>query len=341
MLRRLFVGALWLFGLGLAAGIALVVFGLRLRPAANPPPAATAMSSAPLLAAPAAQPIHPPGDVQTAPPPPLVAGAAPPNVTVQPGPMLPQITDCTAKGYDAATAANAASLRTLAWTPFHRPEVGWETYAPRIEQEIGLACNPDTPGFAKALSHWQKAHRLPATGILDDASFTVMNGAWELQRPFVRLSATGVCPAAPTGSAMTRVVAGEAYGGKAIQLRTEALQAYRQMVAAARADVPAIAADHHLLAIVSGYRTPAEDTARCAKDGDCGNVTRALCSAHRTGLAVDLILASGAPVSTDDANRLRLTKTPAYAWMVANAGRFGFVNYPFEPWHWEWTGAAQ
>jgi zinc D-Ala-D-Ala carboxypeptidase len=18
--------------------------------------------------------------------------------------------------------------------------------------------------------------------------------------------------------------------------------------------------------------------------------------------------------------------------------RFGFVNYPFEPWHWEWTG---
>jgi hypothetical protein len=25
--------------------------------------------------------------------------------------------------------------------------------------------------------------------------------------------------------------------------------------------------------------------------------------------------------------------------MVANAARFGFVNYPFEPWHWEWTGA--
>ena len=36
--------------------------------------------------------------------------------------------------------------------------------------------------------------------------------------------------------------------------------------------------------------------------------------------------------------RLYMTKTPTYRWLVANAGRFGFVNYPFEPWHWEWTG---
>jgi LAS superfamily LD-carboxypeptidase LdcB len=23
-----------------------------------------------------------------------------------------------------------------------------------------------------------------------------------------------------------------------------------------------------------------------------------------------------------------------------NAGRYGFVNYPYEPWHWEYVGDA-
>ena len=26
-------------------------------------------------------------------------------------------------------------------------------------------------------------------------------------------------------------------------------------------------------------------------------------------------------------------------WLVANGHRFGFHNYPFEPWHWEWAPA--
>ena len=29
---------------------------------------------------------------------------------------------------------------------------------------------------------------------------------------------------------------------------------------------------------------------------------------------------------------------PAYRWLVRYAARFGFVNYAFEPWHWEWVG---
>ena len=63
------------------------------------------------------------------------------------------------------------------------------------------------------------------------------------------------------------------------------------MVAAARAGVPAIAADRTLLTIFSGWRDPAADAARCALEGDCGTIARANCSAHRTGLAVDLYLA--------------------------------------------------
>jgi D-alanyl-D-alanine carboxypeptidase len=33
-----------------------------------------------------------------------------------------------------------------------------------------------------------------------------------------------------------------------------------------------------------------------------------------------------------------MARSPLYRWMVVNAGRFGFVNYAYEPWHWEWTG---
>jgi LAS superfamily LD-carboxypeptidase LdcB len=46
------------------------------------------------------------------------------------------------------------------------------------------------------------------------------------------------------------------------------------------------------------------------------------------------------PESSADPNRLYQSQSGAYRWMVANAARFGFVNYPFEPWHWEWTGEA-
>ena len=68
-------------------------------------------------------------------------------------------------------------------------------------------------------------------------------------------------------------------------------------------------------------------------------VRRAACSAHRTGLALDLVLDGVRPVdSTAQDDRLRLSRSPAYRWLLSNARRFGFVNYPFEPWHWEWTG---
>ena len=61
------------------------------------------------------------------------------------------------------------------------------------------------------------------------------------------------------------------------------------------------------------------------------------------GLAMDLNLGAApgsGPDSADDDNRLYISRGAAYRWMVANASRFGFVNYPFEPWHWEWTGEA-
>jgi LAS superfamily LD-carboxypeptidase LdcB len=112
---------------------------------------------------------------------------------------------------------------------------------------------------------------------------------------------------------------------------------------ASRREVPAIAADPQALQIFSGFRDPDADDARCAREGNCQGVTRARCSAHRTGLAMDIVVgqAAGFPVdSSADPNRLAMSRSPAYHWLVGNAARYGFVNYVFEPWHWEWTGEA-
>lgn len=238
-----------------------------------------------------------------------------------------------------AAAANALSLSTLAWSPFGKPEQGWEIYAPRIAAEIGATCGPQTQAFAAALARWQGARGLRPSGVLDPETFAAMAPGWHLARPFVRVNRQGLCPGAPPEASLVEAAPAETYGGKAVRLRPAALAAYRRMVEAARADGVSTRAGQ--LAIFSGFRAPDADAARCARERNCQGLVRTICSAHRTGLAVDLVLEGApgfGPASTDDVNRLAMARSPAYRWMVANAGRFGFVNYVYEPWHWEWTG---
>jgi D-alanyl-D-alanine carboxypeptidase len=241
-----------------------------------------------------------------------------------------------------AAANNATTLTTLSWAPFRRPELGWAVYAPLIAEEIDVSCPPDSAAFAAGLATWQKKHGAPATGVLDPATFLLMEQAWELRRPFV-IASRHACPPPPDESTLAKATPGESYGGKQIWLQPEALAAWRRLVAAARVELPAIAAEPRLLTIFSGYRSPDSDAARCLRENNCQGVVRASCSAHRTGAAIDLYLGA-APGSTldssDDANRLYLSRSTAYLWLVHNAMRFGFVNYAFEPWHWEWTGEA-
>jgi D-alanyl-D-alanine carboxypeptidase len=270
----------------------------------------------------AARGAHSPGASQDA-----SAGVGPPKAC---GP---------APRFISAAHQNSATLRTAPWSVFGRPETGWAVYAPLAAHEIGVDCPGDAEGFAQALASWQGDHRLPATGIMDAATLSALDRTWQGRRPFVVVSAHGVCPAPPAVLANARI--DEGYGGKQIQLRAGALDAYRRMVAAARADEPVLAADRRMLTIFSGYRDPAADAARCAKELNCNAVVRATCSAHRTGLAMDLYLGSAPgfpPDSSADPNRLYQSRSNAYLWMVSHARQFGFVNYPFEPWHWEWTG---
>jgi peptidoglycan hydrolase CwlO-like protein len=52
-------------------------------------------------------------------------------------------------------------------------------------------------------------------------------------------------------------------------------------------------------------------------------------SMHEQGLAVDFSVNGRFLISRSD---------PAFLWLAANAGRWGFSNLPSEPWHWSTTG---
>jgi len=248
----------------------------------------------------------------------------------------------SAPAFAAAAAANGQSLTTAPWSVFHRPETGWAVYAPLAAHEIGTGCPGDAPGFAQALAAWQGGHGLAPSGIMDAATLDALRIVWLSRRPFVIQTRGGVCPPGASPGQLEFARPDEGYGGKPIQLTSGTLAAYRDLVAAARAESPEVRADPHLLQIVSGFRDPDAAEASCLLLGDCGTPARANCSAHRTGMAMDLYLGAApgfGPASADDPNRLFLAATPAYGWLVRNAARFGFEPYPFEPWHWEWTGA--
>jgi LAS superfamily LD-carboxypeptidase LdcB len=266
-------------------------------------------------------------------------GAQPVDLAGGPGVVSP----CIGKPrFAQAATTNAYNLDNLDWAPFRKPERGWRTYGPMIASEIGSDCPYATQVFADRLAGWQAAHGLPATGILDAASFDVMRIAWHRKRPFVRLSQSG-CPAAPDPASLAVVPPAMTYGSRPMLLRPDALAALQRMVADARAADPAIARDRQAMLVFSAFRAPADDDLRCLNEGNCDNIGRTTCSAHRTGLAVDLVVGArpgGGVDSAEDANRRFQSQTPAYRWLVRNAHRYGFAPYVYEPWHWEWSGAG-
>lgn len=243
-----------------------------------------------------------------------------------------------------AARLNAASIDTLPVSPFGHTETGWRTYAPLTAKEIGAVCPPESPGFAEALARWKVAHRLAYDGAMDDQTLATLKGAWQEKRPFLMARVRKEpCPDPPDLETLVQIQPRESHYGKPILVRAEVLAAYRRMVADARRALPELAADPLALTIFSGFRSPEYDAASCAQQGGCNGVARAgSCSSHRTGAALDIVIAAapGARVDTaTDANRRFQSLTPLYQWLVKNADRYGFVNYPYEPWHWEWVGA--
>ena len=243
-------------------------------------------------------------------------------------------------GLSDAALGNDESLRRLVFAPFRRPETGWEVYEPLVAHEIGTRCGGGSAAFARDLAAWQSVHGVGADGVMNAATFAALKTVWQARRPFVAANRAG-CPAPPPEASLAVVPAVQSYGGKTLRLRPRALAAYERMMASARTAAPELGADWRLMTLFSAYRSPEYDAARCARDGNCQGVTRANCSPHRTGLAMDIYLGAEpgyGPDSSDDANRLAITRGGAYRWVVENASRFGFAPYAFEPWHWEWIG---
>ena len=254
-----------------------------------------------------------------------------------------QVCDRATETWGGPAFANAISVYTLEWSPFGSTEWGWETYLPLIQRELGTRCAPGTPAFAQSLAAFQTRHALPVTGLFDQATFQVFRGVWQERRPFVMARANGgPCPDPPPISELGYLVAEEEHADRLTRLlRRDTLAAYRRLVAAARAEVPEVADDHEMLQIFSGFRDPEADAARCAAQGNCDGVRRAVCSPHRTGAAVDVFVGQIVGLGVDNTSppsRLHMSRGATYRWLVANAGRFGFVPYVFEPWHWEYVG---
>jgi hypothetical protein len=242
-----------------------------------------------------------------------------------------------------AADVNARSLDDLDWAPFGQPEKGWQVYDLLVGREIGAVCGSGTPVFAEKLAAFQAQYQLPADGVFTPATFEVVKGLLQERRPFVMARLAKVCPDAPSEPELVPVPKpAETFEREDRMIRADVFAAYQRMVAAARAELPSLKDDPKALTIFSAYRSPASDAARCGEQGNCDGLRRAACSSHRTGTAIDINvgwIAGVAADSTAPENRLLQTRTASYRWLVMNAARFGFVNYPYEPWHWEWIGA--
>lgn len=130
-----------------------------------------------------------------------------------------------------------------------------------------------------------------------------------------------------------------------IRMRTNAAQRFLEMVQAARSSGV-------ILVPISGFRSVKEQEQLFFAIGAQRNQTpaqRAALSAppghseHHTGYAVDI--GDGEAPSTN--LQAIFEKTQAFAWLQANAARFGFeMSFPkdnvqgvsYEPWHWRFVG---
>jgi zinc D-Ala-D-Ala carboxypeptidase len=247
--------------------------------------------------------------------------------------------------FSKAALQNARTVSVLEWYFYGRPETGWQTVAPMIQRDLQTSCSPASPAFARRLSQWQKKRRLPTTGIIDMRSLHQFAAEWQKPRKMRRGFGKGYKGCA-YGLARPVVELDPAHDGtsKYIMIVNKidpaAYAAYKKMIAAAATDVPDIVPHGQMLRIFSAHRPPAYNQQLCALDGRCDGVQRAKCTLHFTGRALDLVV-GGKNGDTTPENRQLQSTGQVYHWLLQNAGRFGFVNYAYEPWHWEYVGDLQ
>ncbi|HEX4947478.1 MAG TPA: D-alanyl-D-alanine carboxypeptidase family protein [Blastocatellia bacterium] len=244
-----------------------------------------------------------------------------------------------------ARLENVALQESLQWTFGGKPQRGWQLYWPLIAHCVGFEGHPDNPAhedFAAALLRWQQSVHLPASGILDEDAWMKMVEHWQTRRSKDRRI--------PHAEKLVTVSATEFYDperpAELRQVERETYAAYQRMVRAAAQDLDlmtetdgSLAASEQYLKIISAFRSPEYQQKLRVQSPHSGRAGLAVNSPHFTGRALDLYV-GGEPVSTKDANRKLQTNTKAYRWLVKNAGKFGFIPYFYEPWHWEYNPSA-
>lgn len=244
--------------------------------------------------------------------------------------------------FEDAASRNAHLQTSLEWTFGSKRQRGWSIYVPLVASLIGSNPNAAAGPFAARVSIWQKENGLEPTGVLDDTTWFRMVSTFQSRR----LSRTFTTP-----TQLVTIPISDCYDPtRDEELRKaepETFAAYKRMIAAAIADqsLGLKASNHQLSAsepffkIISAFRSREYQDHLRRQSPNSGRAGLAINSPHATGRALDLYV-GGEPVNTKDENRAIQTRTPAYRWLVANAGLFGFRPYFYEPWHWEYVGVG-
>jgi len=239
-------------------------------------------------------------------------------------------------------AAQNTSLRSdLIWTFGKKEQHGWYLYDLLIGETLKTQRDASTTDFAGTIASWQRQKGLVPNGVLDEDSWMALVGQWQNDR------LKDKTPATP--EQLLIAPSSDFYDPARLeelrQVEKTTYAAYRQMIAAAIADptlklartsAKELAPSEKFFKIVSSFRSREYQEKLRRESPNAGSAGLATNSPHFTGKALDLYV-GGDPVDTKDANRAIQVNTPAYKWLVRNAGRFGFRPYFYEPWHWEYV----
>jgi hypothetical protein len=247
--------------------------------------------------------------------------------------------------FAAAASKNLSLKNDLAWAFGGKQQRGWYLYTSLIGSLLDTTDEAGSAGFAAALSRWQKRAGVAPTGVLDDETLYRMVSDWQGARIKSR--------AYPQPSELVTAPPTEFWDpsrpDELRQVRRDAYDAYKRMLAAAVADpslklavtrTGELAPEEKFLKIVSSFRSREYQEQLRKRQPNAGRAGLAVNSPHFTGCALDLYV-GGDPVDTKDANRAIQVQTPVYQWLVRNAGKFGFRPYYYEPWHWEYVGESK
>ena len=244
--------------------------------------------------------------------------------------------------FATAATTNVTLRNDLTWSFGGKQQRGWYLYDLLIGETLNSKDDPLTSDFASSVATWQKQRGIRSDGILDQEAWMAMVSQWQGNRLKNRAYATpDQLLTAPSSDFYDPSRAEELR-----QVERSTYAAYKEMIAAAIADptlklehtsTDQLAPDEQYFKIISAFRSREYQEALRRKSPNAGSAGLAVNnSPHFTGRALDLYV-GGDPVDTKDANRAIQVNTPAYRWLVKNAGRFGFRPYFYEPWHWEYV----